>query len=273
MEEVYDNKILYLYTNGLSERQIATSICEGIEKFEKESGIEIDAYFRINMVYNQEKESLGYAWLFTENSTLYYLLSGNNPDGTERIERVPVSHYVAPTISEEERVEQLMQEEIERYGSNSWVVVEKDEIRNRVKREYEVPTTEKRLPPLLTLPYVVGKDGEKRRVDISRGKLSFPPPYFIEHQLKNSKYSKIPPWLTRKKLYALFRPYVSDLKDFSYPKIRFISEDGNNTVFIEYKKGTTDAICALQMMKKIYLPMKNTDKEYILSFNFPKIHS
>ena len=113
----------------------------------------------------------------------------------------------------------------------------------------------------------------KRRVDISRGKLSRPPPYFIDHQLKNSKYSKIPPWLTRMKLYALFRPYVSDLKDLSYPKIRFISEEGNNTVFIEYKKGTTDAICALQMMKKIYLPMKNSDKEYVLSFNFPKIHS
>lgn len=267
--ETYDNRTLYIFTNGLEEKEIVNSIAKAIQYYEKETGDEIHTFFRVNMVKNLNREPLGYAWLYVTNPKLYHLLSGNNPDGTERIEIINQENFIPPSLPFEELWKEQYEKEKKRYDPNDWALFSlEDEVKSRVSKMYQCPKVEVKLPPLIKIPSVL-KEGKEITINISRGKLCYPDSFYFTNQLKNSSYSKIPSWLDRSTLYDIFRPYVTD-DNFIYPKIRVLTDkngEKNTTVFIEYNPNSTDALSAINMLKKIYL-VDPEGNEQIFSFNF-----
>ena len=288
--ETYDTHTLYVFTNGLTEQEIAHSIAGGIREYEEKTGDTIETFFRINIVRNQNNEPIGYAWIYLTNSKVYQLLSGNNPDGTERIQISEMKNFHRPS----KPFEQMLEEKLKEIDHSSWAsAVTEEEVYQQVKRMYEPPKIESKMPPLIK-PKPVFKSiemnkttnpcfaedfkpsekggergGEMVSINLSRGKLTYPKPCFVYNQLKNSNYTVIEPWMDRSLLYEIFRPYVSNWKNMEYPKIRVINEKPFTTVFIEYEEGTTDSLAALNMVKKIYL-CSPQGEGVALAFNFSK---
>ena len=302
--ETYDTKMLYVFTNGLTEREIAYSIAGGIQDYEEKTGDTIETFFRINVVKNQNNEPIGYAWIYLTSSKLYQLLCGNNPDGTERIEISVQKNFHRPS----KPFEKMLEEKLAEIDHSSWAsTVTEEEVYRKVQKMYEPPKIETKLPPLIK-PRPICKpqkgttegykpeatspsfaedyqsEGEEDEIlsennlssrlemvsiNLSRGKLTYPRPCYVYNQLKNSNYTVIDPWMDRNLLYEIFRPYVSNWKNMEYPKIRVINEKPFTTVFIEYEEGTTDSLAALNMVKKIYL-CSPQGEGVALSFNFSK---
>lgn len=274
--ETYDTHTLYVFTNGLTEQEIAHSIAGGIREYEEKTGDTIETFFRINIVKNQNNEPIGYAWIYLTNSKVYQLLSGNNPDGTERIQISEQKNFHRPS----KPFEQMLEEKLKEIDHSSWASsVTEEEVYQRVKSMYEPPKIESKMPPLIKPKPVFkilktegesgGEKGEMVSINLSRGKLTYPKPCFVYNQLKNSNYTVIEPWMDRNLLYDIFRPYVSNWKSMEYPKIRVINEKPFTTVFIEYEAGTTDSLAALNMVKKIYL-CHPQGHGVALAFNFSK---
>lgn len=162
-----DTHVLYLYTNGLTEEQIVESICYGIHKYEIENNVNVESIFRLNMVKNEDEESLGFAWLYVSNSTLYFLLSNHNPDSTERIILVDVENYQLPTETFEELYQKEFDKEAVKYSEDAWMrEILKEEIKCKIEKMFEIPKIERKLPPLIHLKPMIVISTEDRENEV-----------------------------------------------------------------------------------------------------------
>src|SRR5690606_6327687 len=111
---------------------------------------------------------------------------------------------------------------------------------------------------------------------ISRGKLNYPSERFTFNELKNAHYVQIPLWMDEKIIYGLFRPYVSDLHQHTFPKIFFHYRKVNEEkqvkyVFIRFSHNTVDALAAYTMLRKITVKHPTTGELCDVAFNFSQV--
>lgn len=288
-QDVYDTHTIYIYTNNLTEEQIAESIFSGIKVYEKEHNEVIECMFRINMVRNEQNVPLGYCWLYISNPVVYYLLCNHNTDGTERITLVDQENFILPKYTFQEMFDKEYAKEKSKYKEGDWAIDElEEEVKARVQKYFEIPKIEKKLEPLIKpepMPVNVIDDDtgevlESKKVipTISRGKLNYPNERFMFNELKNAHYIQIPNWMDEKFIYGLVRPYITLDRDKRFPKIYFHYKQADGTeekqikyVFIRFPHFNTDALAAYTMLRKLTVINPNTHEPYDVAFNFSQV--
>ena len=282
--ETPDNHTHYIKCTYATEKQIYDVYNEGLTKYQKDNKLkEVDRRFKVNYITNKEGEPLGVAFAFLTDSTLYHMILGRNPDGTERYIEQDDPSWKPP--SKDDLVNESGWSMTSKYDKGmSWAdVTEEDE---KMERKFVCPKIRTLLPPLITIPPVRLTDVqmEEKRQDIieeNEGKLGFDPSKVhvpreeylsIDEALSKPKESKFLPnvlkatnvadWVTARHIKIIFTPYVTDAVTPDervvhgvtvrepYPHVNISEKDGKRCVFVVFDPQTTNAYFALHMQMK-----------------------
>lgn len=244
----------------------------------------------VNLVTDKEGNSFRHAYVWVSNIEVYYIISGHNPDGTERF-----------IIKDEETKEEP--EEIN-FDDMDW----SDMMSEEIKKETKVKIKEE-LPPILSLPGYEYTPSQYERVKetLRSEALSNNKPfdessvpkfgYFAASRARagnvSSEYNQcilrsiIPNWVTKEMIKSVFDKYSTDKtrsKDGQLcPKVsssKFIKKDYTTgktsedktqyVVLVEFSGSTNDAIFALQMTRKVKFTNPISKEDKITIWNFLK---
>jgi len=232
--------------------------------------------FIVNLVTDIKGNSYRIAYLWVSDPRVYYILTGFNPDGSERIKKEEVKDDSAASLDDSFNLESLDLED----AFSSQV--------SKVKK----PTIQENLPPILTLPGYEYTEEQKKQVEelkkiaIAEGKniddVDFSDYGCFETSRAWAGSSKknenpsilcahVPLWVTEDILKKIFFRYSTD-KSGIYPKISFhtihrkpdfkkeLFDRSETTTFekklaiVEFSRShSKDGIFALQMTRKIQI--------------------
>lgn len=203
-----------------------------------------DIKIEINVVKNNKNIKVGHAHLWTPEEDVYYLLTGHNPDGTERYEYIDNPEY----NEDEENKEDKELNDVVEWGELVEKVIEK---KIKVKQK-----------PLVKLDFIVSK--------------SFFDPYKKNVNYENAIIcTKIPIWLDNETILRRFRCYEKDKsvhiekktnKRFSYPII-IRKKNFGKIIFSNLNPKTANFV--IEMVKKVVF--KRGEKEQLLNFYVAEI--
>lgn len=152
-----NNHVIYLDCGVATEEQIRAVIDKSLREVNKKLRRNIEIYYRINVV-NRSGRLVGYSYVWFTNPEVYHMLTGKNPDGSERVELVDDPDWVMPDES---------REPIQPLESTSWADMCDEEER------YICPKIKRALPPLMTLDpieYVGDQKAQMTQLIIDKAK-------------------------------------------------------------------------------------------------------
>lgn len=243
----------------------------------------------VNLVTDKDGNSFRHAYVWVSDIEVYYIMTGHNPDGTERF-----------IIKDDEETKEEP-EEIN-FDDMDW----SDMMSEEIKKESKVKIKEE-LPPILSLPGYEYTPAQYERVKetlrseaVSNNKpfdeSSVPKfGYFAASRARagnvSSEYNSsvlrsiVPSWVTKEMIKSVFDRYSSDKvtnkEGQLIPKVsssKFIKKDYNTgkttedktqyVVLVEFNHN--DAIFALQMTRKVKFINPVNKEEKITIWNFLK---
>lgn len=257
--------VLYVKTGPLSydEAVQAISILVGTanEIYHQTTNEYLSDDFHVNMPRRGDGSTLPFCYVWIAASPLHSILTGKNPDGSERIRYVPDPKWT-PTSSPSSTKSSGSDGSS---GSLRWADEDDEE---------EAPLIVERLPSLVGRLYVLHETGSEEQdtsapiiLTSSTGSSGSSPSRstgstnidvtcsFAESPASGDQPNvicagRVPDWITAPMVATAFSPY-STSSDRSYPQISFGRDrKGDRMVFITFDYTTTDAIFALQMMLK-----------------------
>lgn len=243
----------------------------------------------VNLVTDKDGNSFRHAYVWVSDIEVYYIMTGHNPDGTERF-----------IIKEDDETKEEP-EEIN-FDDMDW----SDMMSEEIKKESKVKIKEE-LPPILSLPGYEYTPAQYERVkETLRSEAAANNKPFDESSVPKFGYfaasraragnvspeynssilrSIVPNWVTKEMIKSVFDRYSStktrDKIEQLSPKVsssKFIKKDyttgktsedkSQYVVLVEF--GFNDAIFALQMTRKVKFINPVTKEEKITIWNFLK---
>ena len=78
----YDHHTLYVRTGVAHKKQLEHSIHEVLER------LKIPCRYKVNHIVDKNNFYTGYAFVWFSNPRIYYILTGRNEDGSDRVKHV-----------------------------------------------------------------------------------------------------------------------------------------------------------------------------------------
>lgn len=271
-----------------------------IEKlgFELPEEIKLECNIKVNLIVNKNGEYYGFGYIRVSNESVYWMLLGRNPDGTERILEYPDPDWISPLP----KPPLSFEEEQAKYNEMSWYDIAQEE------DKYIHPMIKEDLGPLMSIPGYKYDEMQYRHLQemaVSEGKDPSKVPtmgYFefaraYARDADDGKMSnvlcarQVPDWIPTIAFKNIFKIYASNSDatvrrvpgsdgDFeeveeSYPFIEFINgkKDSCKIVFITFDPSTNDAIFSLLMTRKVRIVHpKRSDLRCTLIFDHAYEH-
>lgn len=283
-----DTHTLYVKCDCATAEQIRRSFSEALTTYQATTGTKLECRFKVNLVEDRNGTSFKIAFVFVTNSSVYYMLLGKNPDGSDRIEYRDDPSWSPPTDGDvNDAGWSTISPPVFKPGM-SWAdeTEAEEEYQRQVeaeKQRYICPKIPVTLEPLMVLPpyRLTPQQIETKRQKICEenyGKPDFDPSrvdipelaYFsvsaaiakpVEHKYMPNilKCKNVPDWVTKDDLKVQFAPYVSDAETPQERSIKgrrieetypFVNINDDRVAFIIFDPSTNDAYFALHMMKK-----------------------
>lgn len=282
MEQVfYDKHSLFIKCDCATREQIHACLRQGIENYARSHHQKITCSFRVNMVENREGKSLGIAFAFITDPSIFYMIIGKNPDGSDRVE-----HRLDPTWRPVKSGDTT---------SGAWI----DLLEEEEKKQPSTITVG--LDPLITIPpyrltpaQIAAK--RERILADNKDKPDFHPDLVyvapeahliisrafvtpLDEKLVPNilKCKNVPNWVTKDEIKGHFRPYASDshtthercikgkrITD-TYP---YVSINNDRMAFVIFDPYTHDAEFALRMMRKVHLTKAGEEVTLLFSHSY-----
>jgi hypothetical protein len=265
-----NNHCIHIGCGIATEQQIKTSIRRAIDTAQKLFNAQYDHRSRVSIVCDRNNHSYGYAYAWIVDSSIYNMLVGRNPDGSDRYEEIQDPSWRPPT-----------EQDVQNFNCrsfNSWADEAEEE------EELLQPKMIRRpLPPLIKLePYELTsqqrslpgfENSERGELIVTPGMVSDLDPQYIENVICANH---IPDGVTAEFIKNEFKHYVSDpsrvmtkkvngvVVSESYPLVRIV-EKNSRTVFVTFDPSTHDAQWALKVSKKLTFDIKG--KTHTIVFN------
>ena len=255
----YDTHTLFIKCGQASIDQIYLVFNLALNTYKNNVDSRIECNFYVNLVETRENRSFGIAFVFVTNSTIYHMLIGKNPDGTERVEYHDDPKWIIPAEENITIDTKLCGNNINQklFMEMDWSVLMKmdeeyEQQLMEIKNRYVCPKIAVALPPLMTLPPYA----ENEYLNVDRAIALSLDAKFMPNILK---CKQLPVWITKNDIKQRFILYASDSQTLharpikgrsyqdSYP---FININENRTCFVIFDPATHDARFALHMMKK-----------------------
>lgn len=292
----YDSHTLFIKCECASAEQIRQAFTEALTNYQSRTKSRIDCRFRVNLVENRAGESYGIAFVFVTNPTVYHMLLGKNPDGSDRVEYRDDPSWSPPSDGDNVNDAGWSTISAPIYTAHmDWsdIMEKEDEYEEQIRKEkarHTCPKIPFPLEPLMTLPpYHLTPDQIKSKkskiISDNEGKVNFDvslveiptAAYFsVDRAMVTSvdnkympnilKCKDIPDWITKEDLKVQFAPYASDSKTLQERYIKgrrveetypFVNINDDRVAFIIFDPSTRDAQFALHMMKKTVIRGKS----------------
>ncbi len=270
----YNPHILYVESGIANPDQLVSAIKQAISETSKKLNRPIDTKFKVNLVMDRTGKKYGYGYIWFTNPEVCYMLTGKNPDGSERFEYQDDPNWIPPA---EPKPVFFVNFEIP-YSGRSWADIAEEE--EEIEKAYTCPKIKVPLPPLMTLPEYEYTPEQKSDPSVvgSKGRFIVSPAYVGE---LDSKYCpnilcgrNIPSWVSEIDLKDIFRPYASNPTSQVRRKVNgvnildtypFVMINDKRVAFITFDPKTHDAEFALLMCRKV--DFEKNDEKYIVVFN------
>lgn len=202
MSKFYDKNTLYLESGVANESQVLNAIMEGIKKCEVKLKRSLKCKMNLNLIKSRDGIYFGIGYLWVDNCDVYWILSGRNIDGTERVEE-----YEDPEWKPSGK-------DMSASFGGDWAEIasKMDESKPKIIR--------KQLPSLIEFPFIkytekqkafLKKEGKEVSDGINlvmgRAYINKPPPTKMSSVLC-CRY--VPKWIPTKVFKNIFLKYVSD---------------------------------------------------------------
>jgi len=232
--------LFYVVNHDIDKRTLITSFKEYIEKQCKKIKKAYRCEYRFNQVTDRQGKNLGHGYLWISSPEVFRMLTGKNPDGTERVEE---KFERDPKVLEArmmKELEEFISRPDEQLDKLSWADLQ--EIEDAIKERYKPVLSRKKLPPLIDLDAFTN----------NYPGLVITPFITKDHGFTNIYCPSIPQWVTKDQIVKEFQP-------FSSKKIEVvISGRDRKSCQVVFDKRRPDAQIALAMKTKIYLPDPKT---------------
>lgn len=262
------------YTNGhllhvecgvALESQIRTAFKRAITEAENRLNKKFNCSFRISLVANRYGKSFGYAYVWVTNTEVFNILTGKNPDGSDRVELIRDPTWRPPTKEDidafNKRPVMNWGDELEEEENLTTPRMIRQQLDPIVKLDpYELSDLQRKVPGFERCEFGTFK--------VTPTAVSDSDPEFIENVICASK---VPPEITEDDLKEQFKHYVSDPRKGAnrkggglelYPLVKI---NHNRTAFITFDQATHDAQFALKISKKV--EVKKGDRVITIVFN------
>jgi hypothetical protein len=251
-----------------------------------------DCEFIVNLVTDKDGNTYKYAYLWVSDTRIYYIMTGLNPDGSERYKD-----------EEESKPKEKIEESFELdFDEMNWETITSNTIQN-------VVTIREPLGPILSLPgyeytpeqLIKVKETLKEKYGAEYEESKIPSVGYFEasraqaggsiedgrcpHILR----SIVPSWVTKELIKKSFERYSTDeydekLKSKPYPRVTLepfikkdyqtgrVSEDSSKKVaLVEFNKSKNDGIFARQIARKVYFLNPTTKVKDITIWDYLKV--
>jgi hypothetical protein len=285
---------IYVKTGLASETQLISAVnafhkqlCEMFPEEHYE-----DCEFIVNLVTDKDGNTYKYAYLWVSDTRIYYIMTGLNPDGSERYKD-----------EEEQKSKEKIEESFELdFDEMNWETITSNSIQN-------VVTIREPLGPILSLPgyeytseqLVKVKETLKEKYGTEYEESKIPSVGYFEasraqaggsiedgrcpHILR----SIVPNWITKELIKKNFERYSTDeydskLKSKPYPRVTLepfikkdyttgrVSEDPTKKVaLVEFNKSKNDGIFARQIARKVYFVNPTNKTKDITIWDYLKV--
>lgn len=258
---------LNVFTDLANRQQVDESFRKAINEASRILKRDIPCHYRVNLVTKRDGTTCGFAFVWVTNPEVYHILTGKNPDGTERFEKRPDPDWKPP----EKKVEDPLK------MPACWADLDME--------DPEPPTIKVQLPPIVTLPpfeynkeqFEIAKnkkiEEEKDNKDFDKDTFEFEKigtfeakaSFVLPSRLEETYSSNVlraevrADWITQKIIEDYFRPYGWNRVSMSKPR------DQKRAVYVTFNDDSTDAMFALQMTKKTVI--SDGRRSAVLIFN------
>jgi len=259
----YDNHTLYVTSGVAREEQLYKVLKAAIKEREDKTNTNLQCDIKVNLIVNKNKEYYGFGYVRVSSESVYWMLLGRNPDGTDRVVEYPDPNWLPPTSSE--KVDNNLSE-------MSWFEIAQEE------DKLIQPIIKENLGPLMIIPgYKYDETQYKHLQDMAKldkkdptkvpttGYFEFARAY--TRDVEPGKISnvlcarQVPDWIPAAAFKNIFKPYASNLsKEITtenndtdnYPTVKLIeNKKDDRTVFITFDPSTKDANFSLLMTRKV----------------------
>lgn len=270
------NKILnlgtiYVESGVASELQVSECLRKAIDDSEKILGYKTNCKFKVNLIVDKDGKYFGYGYIYVNNTEIFWMLLGKNPDGSERVEEKLDPSWKAPMKTDKNlSFDQIIQNN----KKKTWSELAEEEdamIQPKIKILLEplvkipgFPYDKEQIAHLKELAAEKGEPNieipEIGFFEISRAYANDPEPGLFKNRLCAHN---VPDWIPEKAFKAIFSFYVPDKtkkgtiymagKEITdtYPIVNFVdTKKGSKIVFVTFDPSKNDAIFALLMTKK-----------------------
>lgn len=255
METLFDTHTLYVLSGKFDTHEIHSSIKNALIEYDKKYS---DIKIIVNTIKNNGLTPIGISYVFLSDSSAYYILTGKNDDGSERViiqlDDNPDDYY--------DFDETIWDIPYEQRRIKCWADTVDEEERYRQKKEVK-------LPPLIS-PYIVDDSGKKCYIDIKGA--------FVEknedYVMNTIKIKNVPNSITCENLKSVFKEYSTTIEPIkrktksknpnveSYPIVTITS---NRRGYVTFSSRNSDAAFALLMTKRICV------KNHVLQCSHPLV--
>lgn len=176
-----DNHTLHLTCDGATSTQIYAAMSTAIKNYQATSGRSLDCRYRVNIIASKEGRNMGFAFVFVSNPEVYYMLLGQNPDGSDRVEYIEDPNWDKPTGQDI-------------VNDAGWATVEMDfdsPIEWRTASDMDWSLEAERSDEALRKQSEVQNQLKCPKICIQLGSLMTLPPYFLTDQQVEEKRCKI----------------------------------------------------------------------------------
>lgn len=269
--------------------------------YEEPQEIILDCDVKVNLIVNKNGEYYGFGYIRVSNESVYWMLLGRNPDGSDRILEYPDPEWTPPSP----KADLLSIEEGDKYNGMSWYEIAQEE------DKYIHPIIKEDLGPLMVIPgyeydelqykhlqEIAIEDGKDPSKVPRMGYFEFARAY--GRDVEDGKIAnvlcarQVPDWIPHIAFKNIFKPYVSNVPQSNtqgvtqennqetkeehaeeYPIISITGgkKEPGKIVFITFDPNTKDAIFSLLMTRKVrIIHPKNPDLKATLIFDHAYEH-
>ncbi len=280
------NHVLYIRTGDLTYSEIQQAVILLIDSasvvYKQITSESIVCSYQINQPRDREGNTYPLCYVWVSSEIIHNILTGRNPDGSERIEKIPDPDWKPDTtVVKSSSTVQVTTPKIAQDEVMSWGDYEDDVVEDQVDLQpQQAPLITRKLPPLMKRLYI--EYGTKKDTPGSSiGTYFDADPSFStgagEDRQPNTLIAiKVPGWITTKMVYEAFAPY-STSKNLKYPTVSTNNNNNSNNhgggdrkIFINFDPMTNDGLFALQMMKRCVFNGRNG--ETVIYFNHAKYY-
>lgn len=194
----FDNHTLYVRFDVATEGQILECFKVACANYKRNHDPNLKVDIKVNLVQDHQGKHFGFAFVFITNSSVYHMLLGKNPDGTDRIQYIDDPTWVPPAEGPKEEVTNEVEDDCQ-WSSNgngwaslgtidkgkSWADIieeeeEEEKKKEKIRQAYICPKIKIELEPLMVLPPIKLtpqqiEDKKRKIIEYNENKPDFDP--------------------------------------------------------------------------------------------------